>query len=152
MLRFWFHRDGLFPRFLEGIGLLGSGLILSHEGPLAQGLRPDAATCLFLLLLGGSLFIWACDWIRWYAPQDRDLGIAVHFRKARIPTSYILVITVLGTLAGLRYLIVIPALLCLSTVVAVNGILIHFHHRDKDPLPINYFSSNKYLKSPLTPL
>lgn len=140
MLRFWFHRDGLFPRFLEGIGLLGSGLILSHEG-----LQPDAATYLLLFLLGSSLFIWACDWIRWYASQDRNLGIAVHFRKARIPTSYILAITVLCYLAGLRYLIVIPALLCLSTVVAVNGILIHFHWKDRDPLPINYFSSNRYL-------
>lgn len=140
MLRFWFHRNSPFPRLLEILGVVVSVLILKQELP-----HPDLATWLYLLVLLNALLIWGCDWKDWYAPADRQLGIAVHFRKARIPTSYILVITSLLYAAGLRYAIVIPAVLCLLAISFVNGILIHFHHHDKDPLPINYFSSNKYL-------
>ena len=140
MLRFWFHRDSLFPRLLEILGAVVSVLILKQELP-----HPDLATWLYLLLWLNILFVLGCDWKNWYAPEDRSLGIAVHFRKARIPTAYLLAITSPLYAAGMRYSIVVPALVFMVAIVAVNGILIHFHHHDKDPLPINYFSSNKYL-------
>jgi len=140
MLKFWFHRDSPFPRVLEGITLIFTLLILREEYH-----SPTPFAWLFLLLFLCGLFIWICDQKGWYPPEERHLGIAVHFRKARIPTSYILFLTSLLYLMGVHWL-VIPALFCMGPVVSVNGILIHFYLRDKDSLPINYFSANRYLK------
>lgn len=114
---------------------------------------------LFLFLLACSLFIFTCDLIRWYPDSERPegrgqkIGIEIHFLKARVPTSYILAVTAALALAGIPYLstgAVILADLMMLVVAPVNGILIWFHVRDKDPTPMNFFSLNKYLKTPGT--
>lgn len=134
MLQFLFHRNSRFPRCLEGVGTLLALITLY------QSFHP-----LMLLIVLLCLFICGCDWYPWYPPADRGLGIQVHFRKARIPAAYILVITTWAYLSGLTYPVMVPALVGLLVVTTVNGILIYFHWQDKDPLPINYFSANKYL-------
>lgn len=134
MLLFLFHRNSRFPRFLEGIGALLALITLY------QRFHP-----LMLLIYLLCLFVWGCNRYPWYPNSDRDLGIQVHFRKARIPSAYILVITTLAYQFGITYPVMVPALVGMLVVTTVNGILIYFHRQDKDPLPVNYFSTNKHL-------
>jgi hypothetical protein len=149
MLKILFNRESLVVRFLELVGIAGSALFLKRKLPAV-----DVTTGFFLFLLVAYLFVRICAWIRWYPKGERPadgpkrIGIEVHFIKALVPTSYILAITSIIVLLDIPYLstsIVIFADLLMLVVAPVNGIQIYFHLRDKDPLPINYFSLNKYL-------
>ncbi len=151
MLKILFNRSSSVVRFLELIGALGSVLYLKHNLHLIS-----LNTGLFLFLLATYFFIRFCDLKNWYPREDRSrhkeakIGIEVHFHKALVPTSYILAITSFFCLLGLPFItpaILVIADLMMSVVVLVNGILICFHKRDKDSLPVNYFSSNQYLQS-----
>ncbi len=151
-------------RLLEAVGVVGSVFFLT----MGRGVRlsADAPTTFgfYLFLLTIYLFIRICDAIPWYPKQEtpsgysnRQVGIRVHFQKAIVPTSYVLFITstVCLTTGGasateswwtpLQFATVILADLCLLLVASVNGILIWFHLRDKEQMPVNYFSLNKYL-------
>jgi hypothetical protein len=151
-LKLLFNRTSPVVRSLEVIGVALAAVYLWKR------LIPfDWRDGLFLFLLACSLFIFTCDLIRWYPAAERPagakqkIGIEVHFLKARVPTSYILAVTSAVALLDLPYLstgVVIVACLMMLVVAPVNGILIWFHRRDKnDPLPMNYFSLNKYLQT-----
>lgn len=130
-------------RLLEVGGVILSLVYL--KGKLSD---PNLATGPFLFLFVCYLFVRICDWIHWYPGEPRGIGIEVHFRKALVPTSYILSISSIFALWNIPYLstaVVVFAVLLMLVVAPVNGIQIYFHLRDKDPLSINYFSLNKYL-------
>lgn len=149
MLKTLFHRESLVIRSLEAIGLLGSFFVLRR-----QGYALNVFTGLYLFLLLCYLIVRLCDWIHWYPGEQRGIGIEVHFRKSRVPCSYILAITSSICLLPFPHLplslliLLILVNLMMLAVVLVNGIQIYFHLRDKDPLPINYFSLNKHLREP----
>jgi hypothetical protein len=150
-LKVLFNRESPVVRSLEAVGVLLAGF---H---LWKNLIPfDWRDGLFLFLLVCALFIFACDFIDWYAASEKPegprqkIGIEVHFLKARVPTSYILAITSGLALLRIPYVstaAVILAVAMMLVIAPVNGILLWFHRRDDDKTPMNYFSLNKYLRS-----
>jgi len=148
-LKILFNRESPVVRSLEVAGVV---LAAVH---LWKNLIPfDWQDGLFLLLLALSLFVFACDLFPWYAATEKPdgpkqkIGIEVHFLKARVPTSYILVVASIAALLQIPYVtstILILVDVMMLVVAPVNGILIWFHRFDKDPTPMNYFSLNKYL-------
>jgi len=144
-----FNREGIVVRAAEVTGLLGT-LRLVWERPFPESLP-------WILLLLDYLFIRFCDLYPWYPRfetpagfRDRQVGIRVHFRKALVPTSFILSVAAATDLIGPGWFSSIGAIfanLCMLVVVSVNLILIRFHLRDHSPLPVNYFSHNKYLEA-----
>lgn len=146
-----FNRESPVVRSLEVVGVVLAGIYLW------KNLIPfDGQDGLFLLLLACSLFVFACDLIPWYPVSEKPegarqkIGIEVHFLKARVPTSYILVVASVAALLHIPYVSLIVLILVdvmMLVVAPVNGILIWFHRFDKDPTPMNYFSLNKYLRN-----
>lgn len=148
MLKFLFGRYSRWVRLIEVMGVFLSGAILYRW--TQEGLQsiPDY---LFASLMLHYLFIRFCRIYSWYPgvkSQDRstpELGIEVHFLKALVPTSYILLTTTLLVFLGLAWPATIVANLMMIMVSAVNGILIYFHVHDKDTLPVNYFTRSLIL-------
>lgn len=146
-----FNRESPVVRSLEIVGVFLAGIYLW------KNLIPfDWQDGLFLVLLACSLFVFACDLFPWYASFEKPegpkqkIGIEVHFLKARVPTSYILVVASIAALLQIPYVTIIVLVLVdlmMLVVAPVNGILIWFHRFDKDPTPMNYFSLNKYLRN-----
>ncbi|MDO8462525.1 MAG: hypothetical protein Q7S98_06710 [Deltaproteobacteria bacterium] len=143
MLRFFFGRSSRFVGFLEMAGLVQS-LILLQLIHWQEGL--ELWEGFFLLLFAQYLFIRVCDLIAWYPRQGRGIGIEVHFKKALVPTSYILALSLFIVLAGFHLPILIVANLLTAVIATVNGILIWFYFYDKEELPVNYFSLNQHLQ------
>lgn len=140
-MKFLFNRTSLVVRLFEAAGLV---LSLVYFFRLS---RFDLRAGLIAFLVACYLFLKICDLTPW-AGIPRTLGIRVHFQKALVPMSYILTATALFALLDIPVLsttVAMIAVLMMLVVAPVNGILIYFHHRDKDPLPMNYFSSNEYL-------
>lgn len=150
MLKLFFNRSSYAVRLMEVIGVTFSILYLKeHFYPLT------ITSLLFLFLIITYLFIRICDWIPWYAlrnikgKRSRDVGIRVHFEKSLVPTSYILAITSLVCFLGipiLSFTLLVISVLMMMVIAPVNAILVHFHSKDTDPLPINHFSANDYLQ------
>lgn len=163
MLRFFFDRFGWFVRFLEMVGVV-EAILLFQLFHWEEGLQ--WTEYLYFLLVAQVLFVKLCDMIPWY-PSDgghrartgsppikaRDwlrqterIGIEVHFRKARVPTSYIFATASALYLLGLSGMAIIIANLMIAVITTVNGIQLWFHYHDKEELPINYFTKNQHLE------
>ncbi|QQR79749.1 MAG: hypothetical protein IPJ69_10420 [Deltaproteobacteria bacterium] len=144
MLKFFFNRESLIVRLMEVLG------IVTFVFFVWQHYQTPSWTLFFLsFLFAGYAFIRLCDIIPWHQAKNRQTGIRVHFQKAVVPCTYILAITNLTCLLNIPYastLFMILGLLMTSAVLSVNVILVYFYFKDKDPLPINHFSSNAYLK------
>ncbi len=158
MTNILFHRDAVTLKVLEGLGLFFSVLYLFEA-------KPESAVSwvLFFVILISYAFIRFCVFNDWYPNTDRSfhlhspkqergnkIGIEVHFKKSLVPCVYILFFSSLVALFKIAWLtqaLLFFASLLLLSVVSVNIILIYFHLKDKDPLPMNYFSSNQYLKA-----
>jgi hypothetical protein len=139
MLKFFFDRSSWVVRLLEAVGV---------AAVLYDFFHLKAGGFLFLFLVVGYLFIRICAVIRWYPHEARGIGIEVHFFKTLVPASYILAIASAVLFLKIFWIsmpILILADLMMLVLISVNGILVYFYLRDKDPLPVNYFSSNKYL-------
>ncbi len=144
MLKFFFNRDSWMVTVMELVGLTAYGIFIyrswTHFGFLGFALS-------FIVLC--YLFIRLCDVIPWHGAKKRTVGVRVHFQKAIVPTSYILAVTAMLSLFPVPILsaaLVILAVLMMLVVTPVNGILVYFYFKDKDPLPVNHFSGNHYLK------
>lgn len=149
-LKVLFHRTSPIVRTLEVGGVALSTLYFKRAW---ETYGFDLNTGLFCFLVVSYLFIRACDLIPWYPKRTRRegqperVGIQVHFQKALVPTSYILFLTSLLALWRVPVVsttVLVLADLMMLVIAPVNGIQIYFHLRDKDPLPINYFSLNEY--------
>ncbi len=129
---------------MEVIGVLNSIWILWREMH-----TPSLQLGAYAFLLMTYLFLRICDWVPWYPGEPRDIGIQVHFRKALVPTSYILAVTsslvVLNVPFFSTFLLLLADLMML-VVAPVNGIILYFHFKDRSALPINYFTRNLYFK------
>lgn len=148
-LKILFNRESLVVRSLEAVGVFLSLLYFWKNGA-----HLGLTSILYLFLFLSYLFVRACDSIDWYRRKDlnpadpRQVGIRVQFRKAIVPSSYILAVTSVLAVLGIPYLslgVLVLAVLMMLVVAPVNGILIYFHLKDNDPLPINFFSSNRYV-------
>lgn len=92
-------------------------------------------------------FIRFCTTRRWYKNAPRWSGIELQFKKAMVPTVYIM--TTIGAL--MLYVsptvpLIIEALL-LAIIAHVNVILLFFYVKDRDTTPVNFYSSGEFQKS-----
>ena len=142
MLKFFFHRLSKVVYAMEVIGLCFT------IGWLYQ-FQPHPPTSLTQILLAIYLaeygFLRFCATKRWYSNAKRYEGIELQFKKAMVPTSYILALTSgAGLLTGSIILLWLAVLL-LGIILHVNVILLTLHYKDKNKTPVNYYSHNKYL-------
>ena len=104
------------------------------------GLLDKLLFCIMLLLY---IFIRLCATRRWYPSEaPRYSGIELHFKKALVPTGYILAICgLLGLIFSPTPFLIIEIVL-LTLIGHVNVILIHLRRKDNDPTPVNAFSGH----------
>ena len=147
-MKILFNRTSYVVRSLEIIGGVLSAFYLRRAF-----FHFDWTAGFFCFFLASYLFIRICEGIDWYPNyagddlDNRHIGIRVHFQKALVPTSYIFAISALFALLDIPVVssaVIFLSALMMVAVAPLNGILIYFHLRDKDPLPINYFSQNHY--------
>lgn len=135
MLKFFFHRFSKVVYLMEILGVLFTvGWIFQTQTiPIP-----------FAIYLSTYLFLRFCTSVRWHKGAKRYEGIELQFKKAMIPTSYIIAITSgvgFFTHSTLFLWLAIPFLVIIAHV---NVILLYLHCKDKNTTPINYFSANKF--------
>jgi len=138
MLKFLFNR---FSKVVYAMEILGVALTAAWywQGPLAK--------IAFLIYIVEYLLIRFCATKRWYSQAKRYEGIELQFKKAMIPTSYILAITSgLGFSTG-STIMLWAAIFLFAILLHVNVILLYLHYRDKNSTPVNFYSANKYLNA-----
>lgn len=117
--------------------ILGVALTIAW---IIQGERISIPFGIYLFLY---LFLRFCTTVRWHRGAKRYEGIELQFKKAMIPTSYILAMTSgVGFVTGSSILLWL-AISLLAIIAHVNCILLTLHYKDKNTTPINYFSGNK---------
>ena len=145
VLKLFFDRSSFIVKLMEILGLIGIAIAIVRW---SQNPHLDTPVILFIIMGVLYIFIRTCYLIRWYPRQGRDIGIEVHFKKSLVPTSYILFFTMLSFLTGLEIIFLILAVVMFSIVAFVNGILIGFHLKDRETMPINALSLKKYDEIP----
>lgn len=150
MLKLLFGRRGLIVRGIEGVGL---GITVLCFMTQSDADSHHINRILYFMVLGQYLCVRLCYLYPWYRKERRqypcpkgNLGIEVHLLKSLVPASYILLGTSLLFYFDLKLLAAILGNLLLFPVVFVNFILIGLHVRDREMLPINYFTHNWHLK------
>jgi hypothetical protein len=126
---------------MEGVGLLLSPFALFRVKLADAGAWHYASVAAILLIYA---FIRFCASVRWYKDVPRYSGIELQFKKALVPTGYIMAITFALYLvfAWLGFLIIGAFLL--AVVAHVDVILLYFHFRDSDKTPVNFYSSGRF--------
>lgn len=85
-------------------------------------------------------------WVNPFSSNENFEGIELQFKKAMVPTSYILPFFMFLLLIGAPAFILLFANILLLVIAHVAVILLYFHARDKEALPVNYYTHNKHLK------
>lgn len=142
MLKFFFNRFSKVVIAMEIAGILfTAGWIYRwlYESP---SLLTKVVMALYVL---EYLFLRFCTTKRWYKNADRYEGIELHFKKAMIPTSYMMAAASgVGCFTGSTFLLW-PMIVLIGVIAHVNVILLALHYKDKNKTPVNYYSNNKYL-------
>lgn len=140
MLKLFFNKESPVVYAAEAVGALLLGVFLWRGtwrawSPLSLGAL--GVCCV------SYLFLRFCATYRWYPRAGhaaKYLGIEMHFKKALVPTAYLLALTGGWLCAGgspLALSLVDPLLLLIAHV---NVHLLRFHRQDHDPTPVNCFS------------
>ncbi|MBI4366760.1 MAG: hypothetical protein HY543_08085 [Deltaproteobacteria bacterium] len=143
MLKLFFNKESPVVYALEAIGLFLLAWFLAR-GEWRAWAWPR-------LLAGGSavgcyLFLRWCVLWRWYpraSPGGKYLGIALQFKKALVPASYLLALFGILLHVHAPTLLLYAIVFLLIVIAHVNGILLYFHARDRDATPVNYFSRSE---------
>ena len=134
MLKLFFNRFSLIPRWVEGIGILFFFLT-------APQWTRDGVFLLFSLLY---LFLRFCATKRWYPEAPRGSGVELHFQKILVPSVYALCLTMVTYFffqTRVFLWISLPIFIFLSVV---NGILLYLRACDKSKEPINALTRNTH--------
>ena len=141
MLSLFFNRFSRVVVVMEAVGLL----CLAHAGVrLMAGEGSTAAKILFPVVLLLYAFIRFCASRPWYRDAPRWSGIELQFKKGMVPTAYALAVTGLLLTVWLSAVPLAVAAFLLAVVAHVNVILLFFHARDRDPTPVNFFTSGAF--------
>ncbi|MBI2346615.1 MAG: hypothetical protein HYV03_07040 [Deltaproteobacteria bacterium] len=148
MLKLFFNKESPIVYALECLGV-GFVLLWGFQGSwLAWSLVHKAAAVLVAI---PYLFLRTCAWHRWYPRRQefsgRYLGIELQFKKAMVPTAYIMTITGGWLMSGGSPWLLYLAGLLLIVIAHVNIILLYFHRRDGDRTPVNEYS-RRFLTHP----
>lgn len=145
MLKFFFDRFSKVVLIMEILGVLFTALwIYKLYFFLAFSYPPILTSVLLSIYCVEYLFLRFCATKRWHPEAKRYEGIELQFKKALIPTSYMMALT-----SGVGFLTESTLLLWIAVpfmaiILHVNIILLYLHFKDKNTTPINYYSGNKY--------
>jgi hypothetical protein len=142
MLRWLFSRESTVVRLVEALGVLLT--LASVQRLLAPAASPTARWLCFAVIVL-YLFIRICATIRWYRGVPPFSGIERQFADALVAASYILALVMGWYLLAGAVLPLAIAAVPLLFFAYVNVILIFFHLRDRDAVPVNYYSSGRFL-------
>lgn len=142
MLKFFFNKESKVVYAMEALGILVLAALVMTWWPAGKSAAIKTA---FYLFVGLYIFIRIFATVRWYKNAARYEGIELQFKKALVPTSYIIPIFGGAVLFGAPPYILYFADLLLIVIAHVNIILIYFHVKDRESLPVNYFTHNKHL-------
>lgn len=164
MLKFFFNKESKVVYAMEALGVIFLIALVVTWWPSGKSVSQQTAFFLYIILY---LFMRFCTIAKWYDTNGRNTlippalstkhetqdtrhekhpGIELHFKKVMVPTSYILAIFSLFLLIGAPGFMLYFADFLLVIIAHVNMILIYFHVKDKETVPVNYFSHNKYLE------
>jgi hypothetical protein len=145
MITTLFGRHSTAVKVMEGVGVVLVPFALTRCAMVREGTSHYALIAAILVIYA---FIRLCATARWYRDVPRCSGIELQFRKALVPTGYAMTICLsLYLVFGWLGFLVLCAFL-LVVVAHVDCILLYFHHRDRDPTPVNFYSSGKFLTPP----
>lgn len=163
MLKFFFNKESKVVYTMEIVGAVLLITLLVHWWPSG---RPIAHQVAFYLFIIEYILIRFCVVVKWYDEDGKNAfilplpgtgnrqpgtgkekykGIDLQFKKAMVPTSYILALISALLLIGAPAAVLYFADFLLAVIVHVNIILIYFHVKDKETLPVNYFTHNRHL-------
>jgi hypothetical protein len=140
VIRILFHHRGRAVDVVEILGVIALG---AAAWRMASAETSAAAWIAFALVVVEYAFIRYCATVRWYEDAERYEGIELQFKKGMVPTAYVLF------LGGLLFQLIssLPVLLVMVAMLAVVGhvniILLHLRSKDRDGMPVNFFSGNK---------
>lgn len=141
MLKFFFDR---FSKVVYMMEALGVALTLAW---LYKRVEPPSSLLtkiLLFLFIAEYLGLRFCASVHWHKNAARYEGIELHFKKAMIPTAYILAfVSGMGFFAGFT-LWLWPGILLLGILLHANIILLYLHFKDKNKTPVNYYSNEKF--------
>lgn len=130
MLSFFFNRFSKTVLLMEVAGIVfvtaaSMKIYASSDRPLIKILLTAAIL--------EYVFIRICAIRRWYGYSPRFSGIELQFKKALVPTSYIMAFMGAGLLVTPSILFPIISIIFFGVIAHVNIILIYFHMKDGDP-------------------
>lgn len=139
-LKFFFNRKG---GVVLGLNAVGWALNIWSLCRLPQewSVRGGYTGISFLVYLFLCLLITMIRFIPWYGSDHRGHGIELHFEKTLVPLGYLMLATNAVYLSiKVSWPLITFFILLLLSIQAVNGILIYFHFRDKDPEPPSFLT------------
>lgn len=145
MIKLLFGRSSTAVKVMEGVGLILSPFALFRARLADEGAWHYGSIVAMLLIYA---FIRFCASVRWYKDVPRYSGIELQFKKALVPTGYIMAIALALYLIFGWLIFLIAGALLLAVVAHVDVILLYFHFRDRDTTPANFYSSGRFQKSP----
>lgn len=132
MLKFFFDRFSKVVLLMEILGVAWTLGWITRD-----------PSFLLMIYVAEYLFLRFCATKRWYRDANRYEGIELQFKKALIPTSYILaLVSGVGFFTHSTVLLWM-AIPLLGIILHVNILLLYLHHKDSNTTPINFFSGNK---------
>jgi hypothetical protein len=144
MLKFFFNRNALTVKIAELSGLV----LLMPATFICLAKNPGIIIrVLFIAFFAIYAFLRACAGFRWYKNAPPGAGIELQFKKALVPTSYIMLLT------GILLLITSPVaplsvgILMFTLIAHVNAILIYLHFQDGDKTPPNFYTSRRFVQN-----
>lgn len=143
MLSFFFNRFSKMVFIMEALGVVLFALAAVR---IFGGDASLFTRVLFFIVLAEYALIRFCASRRWYRDVPRYSGIELQFKKALVPTSYILALFGLILIATPSAIPLVIALLLLAIIAHVDVILLYFHFRDHDRTPVNFYTSGAFLK------
>ncbi len=143
MLSFLFNRFSMMVTVMEAAGIV---LMAIAAGRILGAREGAPKTILVLLVLCLYAFIRFCASRRFYADAPRWSGVELQFKKAMVPTSYTMAMTGFVMLLWPSAVPLVVAAFVLIVVAHVNVILLYLRAKDDDPLPVNYFTSGRFLE------
>ena len=144
MLKFFFNKDSKVVLGMEILGVTTLIMLLVTLWPAGKTIPIKIAFILYIVLY---IFIRVFASLRWYKDAERYEGIELQFKRAMVPTSYILPLSNILLLIGGPGVLLYFSDFLLIVIAHVNVILIYFHLKDRETLKVNYFTHNKHLKN-----
>ncbi len=163
MLKLFFNKESRVVLAAECVGILTLIALVVSWWP---GGKATIWQLLFFFYIFEYLFIRFFATFRWYddagkntfrwqwiwdkkdvSAENKYEGIELHLKKGLVPTSYLLPLFNILLLIGAPGAILIFPVVLFALIAHVNVILIYFHIKDKETLPVNFFTHNKYLNT-----